>query len=124
MTQSSIHEAKSQLSKLIQRALAGEDVVIAKSGKPVVRLVPIEQKTGQRQLGSWTGVIRMAEDFSETPEGFEAYLPRAVVCPTIRLVDRAKRTLAPPQTRYGTHTATGPVGWKSRVFRVTRVRSC
>lgn len=75
MTQSTIHEAKSQLSKLIQRALAGEDVVIAKAGKPVVRLVPIEQKPVQRRLGGWKGVFRMAEDFSETPEGFEVYLP-------------------------------------------------
>lgn len=75
MSQFSIHEAKTQLSRLIQRALAGEDVVIAKAGKPVVRLVPIEQKPAQRQLGGWKGIFRMAEDFDETPEGFEAYLP-------------------------------------------------
>lgn len=45
-----IHDAKSQLSKLIERALAGEDVVIAKRGKPVVRLVPIEKKAGLDEL--------------------------------------------------------------------------
>lgn len=75
MSQSSIHEAKTQLSRLIQRALAGEEVIIAKAGKPVVRLVPIEQKPARRQLGGWIGTFKMADDFSETPEGFEAYLP-------------------------------------------------
>lgn len=75
MSQSSIHEAKTQLSRLIQRALAGEEVIIAKAGKPVVRLVPIEQVPGQRQLGGWKGTFRMATDFDQTPEGFEEYLP-------------------------------------------------
>jgi|CXWL01.1.fsa_nt_gi prevent-host-death family protein len=74
MSQSSIHEAKTQLSKLIQQALAGEEVIIAKAGKPVVRLVPIEQTPVQRQLGGWTGKFWMAEDFDQTPVGFEECL--------------------------------------------------
>ena len=41
-----VHDAKSQLSKLIEQALAGEEVVIANRGKPVVKLVPIVQKSG------------------------------------------------------------------------------
>lgn len=75
MSQTSIHEAKTQLSKLIQKALAGEEVIIAKAGKPVVRLVPVEQSPGQRQLGGWKGTFRMAADFDHTPEGFEDYVP-------------------------------------------------
>ena len=47
-----VHAAKSQLSRLLDAAVAGEDVVIAKAGKPIVRLVPIEQKQERRKLGT------------------------------------------------------------------------
>lgn len=57
-----MHEAKTELSRLVERALAGEDVVIARAGVPVVRLVPVTQ-TGKRKLGQWRGMVRMAEDF-------------------------------------------------------------
>jgi len=57
-----MHEAKTELSRLVERALAGEEVVIARAGVPVVRLVPIAQK-GQRKLGQWRGKVRMAPDF-------------------------------------------------------------
>ncbi len=65
---SNIHEAKSQLSKLIERALDGEDVIIAKAGKPVVRLVPIEAQPRTRLGGQWKGRVRIAEDFDSLPE--------------------------------------------------------
>jgi prevent-host-death family protein len=58
-----IHEAKTQLSQLIHRALAGEEVVIARAGEPLVRLVPIHQDTRPRQGGQMKGRIRIAEDF-------------------------------------------------------------
>lgn len=65
-----IHEAKTHLSKLVERVLAGEDIVIAKAGKPMVRLVPyagtMEKKP--RQPGCWRGQVWMAEDFDETPQ--------------------------------------------------------
>ena len=49
MKMTNIHEAKSQLSKLVDRALEGEEVIIARAGKPVVRLAPVRsQKAGQR----------------------------------------------------------------------------
>lgn len=57
-----MHEAKTELSKLIERALAGEDVVIARAGVPVVRLVPVA-RPGQRVLGQWRGKVRVADDF-------------------------------------------------------------
>ncbi len=47
-----MHEAKTQLSKLVDRACSGEDVVIARAGKPAVRLVPVEEKPkGLRPIG-------------------------------------------------------------------------
>jgi prevent-host-death family protein len=47
-----VHAAKTQLSKLIERALGGEDVVIARRSRPVVRLVPIERPTPKREFGA------------------------------------------------------------------------
>ena len=61
--QFTVHAAKSQLSKLIDAALAGEEVVIAKGSKPVVRLVPIAQ-SGFR-LGLLEGVVSPPPDFLE-----------------------------------------------------------
>lgn len=57
-----MHEAKTELSRLVERALAGEEVIIARAGVPVVRLVPIAQQ-GQRKLGQWRGKVRMSPDF-------------------------------------------------------------
>ena len=58
-----IHQAKAKLSELITRALAGEDVQIARAGQPLVRLVPIEQNMKPRQGGQMLGKIWIAEDF-------------------------------------------------------------
>jgi prevent-host-death family protein len=63
-----IHQAKSQLSKLVERALEGEEVIIARAGKPVVKLVPIHQNDKPRKGGQWKGKVRIAEDFDELPE--------------------------------------------------------
>jgi len=71
MTQATIHEAKTHLSKLIQKALAGEDVVIAKGGQPVVRLVPILGQQRKPRFGGWQGEFWMAEDFDAELEDFE-----------------------------------------------------
>ncbi len=59
-----IHEAKTHLSKLLQRVVAGEEVVIAKSGHPIARLLPYEQRQAERTPGSAKGKIWMAEDFN------------------------------------------------------------
>jgi prevent-host-death family protein len=57
-----LHAAKTQLSRLVDEAAAGQDVVIAKAGKPMVRLVPVGpgRRTG---LGELKGRIRIASDF-------------------------------------------------------------
>jgi len=62
-TQVNIHEAKTHLSRLVEKALNGEEVVIAKAGKPAVRLVKIEEERPRRQLGLLKGQIWLADDW-------------------------------------------------------------
>ena len=62
-----IHHAKTHLSKLIAQAENGEEVIIARNGKPVVKLVPITSKPKRRLLGSAKGKIWISEDF-DSPE--------------------------------------------------------
>jgi prevent-host-death family protein len=66
-----IHSAKAHLSRLIKRALAGEEVVIAHSGQPLVRLTPVQQDSTPRQGGQLKGRIRIAENFDEFDEELE-----------------------------------------------------
>ncbi len=60
-----IHEAKTHLSRLVQRAADGEDIVIAKAGAPMVRLVPYEPATEPRVPGAWKGKVWIADDFDD-----------------------------------------------------------
>ncbi|MDH5676462.1 MAG: type II toxin-antitoxin system prevent-host-death family antitoxin [Myxococcales bacterium] len=57
-----MHEAKSTLSKLVEEAEAGEEIVLARAGKPVARLLPLLARAPHK-LGQWRGKVRMAEDF-------------------------------------------------------------
>jgi prevent-host-death family protein len=70
-----MHEAKTTLSQLVDRAEAGEDIVLARAGSPVVRLVPI-RFARRRRLGQWKGKVSMARDFDEplTDEQLAAWL--------------------------------------------------
>jgi prevent-host-death family protein len=63
-----ISEAKAQLSALIERVLAGDEVIIGKAGKPVVRLVCYERPEGPRKPGALRGKIKIADDFDELPD--------------------------------------------------------
>ena len=58
-----IHQAKSQLSRLIERVTAGEEIVIAKAGRPVARLVPMHASAAPRTPGLMKGRIRVSKDF-------------------------------------------------------------
>jgi prevent-host-death family protein len=60
------HEAKTQLSKLLERAAAGEEIVIAKAGRPMARLVPYREAVEPRRPGRWKDQVWMADDFDET----------------------------------------------------------
>lgn len=62
-----VYEAKTQLSKLIDRAAAGEEIVLGKSGKPLARLVPFRETRGPRIPGRFAGQLFIADDFDETP---------------------------------------------------------
>lgn len=66
--QVNIYEAKTHLSQLVDRAAAGEDIIIARNGRPVVRLCPLSRTPGRRTPGTLRGRIRMAPDFDETPD--------------------------------------------------------
>lgn len=58
-----IHQAKTSLSKLIERVQKGEEITIAKAGKPVARLVPLTPPPQPRQPGSAKGLVWIADDF-------------------------------------------------------------
>jgi len=60
-----IHAAKTHLSRLVNEAAAGEEIVIARAGKPVARLLPFEPRRQPRQPGLLKGKIWIAEDFDD-----------------------------------------------------------
>ncbi|MCY3645891.1 MAG: type II toxin-antitoxin system Phd/YefM family antitoxin [Chloroflexota bacterium] len=62
MTTVNIHEAKTHLSRLLAQVEAGEDIVIARNGKPVARLVPCEEQ-GRREFGVLKGRIKLDDSF-------------------------------------------------------------
>jgi prevent-host-death family protein len=63
-----IHEAKTQLSKLVDRAAKGESFVIAKAGKPLVKVVALDAPKAPRRLGFMAGEIDVPEDFDRMGE--------------------------------------------------------
>ncbi len=62
-----MHEAKTQLSQLVERALTGETILIARAGVPVVRLISVRENLQGRKPGLLKGQIRIAPDFDQTP---------------------------------------------------------
>ena len=59
-----VHEAKTHLSRLLHRVERGEEIVIAKAGRPVARLLPFESERADRVLGGARGQVWIAEDFN------------------------------------------------------------
>lgn len=72
MRQVNLYDAKTSLSELVTRAMGGEEVVIAKHGKPMVKLVPVGNRA--RVAGSAKGTVKMAADFAATPDEMKDYL--------------------------------------------------
>jgi len=65
-----VHEAKTHLSKLLRRVAAGEEIIIARGGKPIAKLVPVTSSRN-RQLGRDVGLVQMSDDFNAPlPEDF------------------------------------------------------
>lgn len=71
MTEVNVHDAKTHLSRLLRRVAAGEEIVIARAGRPVARLVPVES-VRRRELGRDRGAFTV-------PADFDAPLPEEVV---------------------------------------------
>lgn len=63
MTVINVHEAKTHLSRLLSRAAAGEEIVIARAGKPVARLVPLPEARQPRRPGLWKGKLTVPDAF-------------------------------------------------------------
>jgi prevent-host-death family protein len=63
-----IHEAKTNLSKLVNKTMKGEEVIIGKAGKPVAKLVAYKSKNKKRITGIWKGKVWMSEDFNDEDE--------------------------------------------------------
>lgn len=70
-----IHDAKTHLSRLVERAAAGEEIIIGRAGRPIARLVPFVRTSEPRIAGRWAGRVTISPDFDETPawlaDGFE-----------------------------------------------------
>jgi prevent-host-death family protein len=58
-----LYEAKTNLSRLVERAAAGEEIIIAKAGRPLARLVPMNKRSGPRPLGMFKDEIVIHDDF-------------------------------------------------------------
>ena len=63
-----IHEAKTHLSRLLQRVSRGEVIVIGRNGRPVAKLVPYESRSQRRAPGAWKGRVQIAPDFDDLPD--------------------------------------------------------
>lgn len=63
--QVNIYEAKTQLSKLLEEVEGGGEVVIARNGRPITRLVPLQRSVPRRVPGAWQGKVWMAPDFDD-----------------------------------------------------------
>ncbi len=66
--QVNIYEAKTRVSQLLDQAVAGDEVVIARNGRPLARLVPVTAAPPRRHRGAWKGRGRIAPDFDTTPD--------------------------------------------------------
>jgi prevent-host-death family protein len=58
-----LHEAEAKLSQLLDRAAAGEEILLARNGVPVARLAPLEVQTRRRVPGGWEHGVHIADDF-------------------------------------------------------------
>jgi prevent-host-death family protein len=67
MASISVYNARAEFSRLIERALAGEDIVITRRGKPAVRLVPVAQAPAPRKPGALKGLFTVPDSFFEPP---------------------------------------------------------
>lgn len=72
MKQVNVHEAKTQLSRLLEEVERGERVVIARAGKPIAVLAPFKSVIRKRRLGQFAGQVKIHADFDELPADIAA----------------------------------------------------
>ena len=73
MAEIGMHEAKTKLSQLVERAELGEEIVITRNGKPAVRLSPIAATSSLASVrGAWRGRVAIAADFDQLPDDIAA----------------------------------------------------
>ncbi len=69
-----IGEAKTNFSKLVRRAEAGEEIVVRRGREPVARIMPLKKRGGVRGFGSMKSEVRVGRDFDEPLEDFQGYM--------------------------------------------------
>jgi len=80
--QVNLYEAKTQLSKLVDEAAKGGEILIAKNGKPLAALVPAERVLPRpKRFGQWTGAVTIAADFDEVDEEIAALMNEGPLFP-------------------------------------------
>ncbi len=75
------HEARPPLSRLVERALEGQEIIISRAGEPALRLVPVQEDGTPRKGGQWKGKVRIAEDFDEWPDDIARSFDEPAQCP-------------------------------------------
>jgi len=87
MQQINIHEAKTHLSRLLETVIEGEEIIIAKHGKPVAILSAfVEDNTPRKLGGSWEGKVIVSEDFEATDDEIADSFYNSVLFPTERVL--------------------------------------
>ena len=74
MIQVNMHEAKTHLSRLIERVIDGEEVIIARGNEPIAKIVLLDEFRSERRVGSAQGEIEMLDTFEEPLEDFQDYM--------------------------------------------------
>lgn len=77
-----IHEAKAHLSELIRRAIAGEEVMIARANEPLVRLEPVIRDTRPRTGGQWAGKVHVSPEFDAVDKELEGEFYNRPISPS------------------------------------------
>ena len=74
-----IHDAKTNLSRLLAEVEKGEEVIISRANKPIARLVPYQPKPTGRKLGEAQGMVKIMDDFDDLTDGFLAFFKGYVI---------------------------------------------
>lgn len=91
MEVTNIHQAKTHLSRLVERVAAGEEIIIGKAGKPVAKLVPYQEPKPVRKPGAWKGKIQYLTDWDEADKEIEALFYATPIEPPVRTSPRHPR---------------------------------